>query len=156
EAHEVVPEDEAPDLLRDAGRRLAPQRLFALEGVGLHFVEAELKLPALVVEGDDLRRGVGDGVEQRREQQLGAEAAALVADRADLERRWPVRMGALHLVARREFEELIPAPEAAGDPALRRAGALLGPREPVAVTRGIGEAVPQRIGRQAAIDEHER
>src|SRR4029453_8031577 len=106
--------------------------------------------------GHELRRWVGYGVEQGGEQRLGAEAAPLLADRADLERRRPLRVGALHLVARREFQELIAAAQAADDPALRRSGALLGAREPMALACAFGELVPQRVGRQAPIDDDER
>src|SRR5215510_1027216 len=47
EAHEVVAECEAPHLLRDARGRLAPHGLSALEGMGLHFVEAEFEAPSV-------------------------------------------------------------------------------------------------------------
>ena len=63
EAHEVVADSEPEDFLGDASGCLAAQRLLALEGVGLHFVEAKFEFPALVVEGDQLRGGIGDGIE---------------------------------------------------------------------------------------------
>jgi hypothetical protein len=49
----------------------------ALQGVGLHFV-ASSELPALVVELDDLGRGIGHRVGSS--ERLGPEAAFLIAD----------------------------------------------------------------------------
>src|SRR5262249_6384820 len=81
EAHEVVAEREAPQFLCDPSGRLAPKGLGALESVRLDFVEAEFKLPAFVVERDDLGGGVSHRIEQRGEEGLGAEAPAAIADR---------------------------------------------------------------------------
>src|SRR5262249_14716047 len=74
EADEVVPEGDPPHFLGDARGGLAPQGLGALEGMRLHFIEAELELPAFVVERADFGGRVGHRIEQRGEERLGAEA----------------------------------------------------------------------------------
>src|SRR5204863_52070 len=61
EADEVVGEQQAPDFLLHAGGRFAAQRFDAFAGVSLEFVEGEFEFPALVVEGGELRGGVGGG-----------------------------------------------------------------------------------------------
>ena len=80
QADEVVADGQAPDLLTDALGRAAAEGLLALEGVGFDLVKADLELSPLVIEVDDLRRGIGRGVEQRGEQSLRAEASPLVAN----------------------------------------------------------------------------
>src|SRR5262245_5878928 len=80
EADEVVPEGEPPHFLGDARGGLAPQGLGALEGMRLHFIEAELELPAFVVERADFGGRVGHRIEQRGEERLGAEALPPIAD----------------------------------------------------------------------------
>ena len=74
--------------LRDPRWRLAPQRVGALESVRLDLVEAELEVPALVVERDDLGGGIGHRIEQRGEERLGAEASSSIGDRPHAQRGW--------------------------------------------------------------------
>ena len=144
------------DFLRDARGRLAAQRLFALEGVGLHFVEAELEFPALVVERDELGGGIGHGIEQRGEQGLGAEAAALVADGADAEGRRQIAVDEAGLVAGTEVDEVIAGAEPLDDAAAERGRAGLGAGQPVALAGGIAELVKELVGRKLAVDDDER
>ena len=110
-AHQIVAESEAPHFLPDARGRFAAQRLFAFQHVRLHLVEAEFELPALVVESDQLGRGVGDGVEQRGEQRLGAEAAVVVADGAHPQCGRKVAVHEAGLMARAQFDEGIAGPK---------------------------------------------
>ena len=65
EAHKVVGQRQSPEFLLHALGSFAAKRcFFALEGMGLHFVEAELEFPALVVERDDLGGRISLGIDQ--------------------------------------------------------------------------------------------
>lgn len=63
QANEVVGDGEPPHFLAEALGSTAAHRFLALESVGFDLVEAELELPALVVEFGDLRGWIGFGIE---------------------------------------------------------------------------------------------
>jgi len=55
--HEVIGQQDAPQLLPDTIRLLAPDRLLAMEEVGLDFVVAQLQFPAILAETAHLGSG---------------------------------------------------------------------------------------------------
>src|SRR5207249_4677273 len=50
-----------------------------VEGVRLGLVESKFEFPALMVERDELGGGIGDGIEERGEEEVGAEVAVMDA-----------------------------------------------------------------------------
>src|SRR5271157_5066803 len=116
--------------------------------MGLDLVEAELELPALVVELGNLSRGIGGRIEQRGEQGLGPEAAALIADGADFERLGQFGMGAARVPRGGDLDELVIVSQpSAGAPREVRLGA----DQPVALAAARGEAMQQGVGEEATI-----
>ena len=128
EPDQVVGDRESPHLLADALGGAAAEGFLALEGMRLDLVEAELELPALVVQLDDLGGGLQRWIEQRGQQGLGAESAALVADGADLERLGQLRMGPTRLAREGHLDELV-------------VGAQPSQRAPLEVRLGAGQPV---------------
>ncbi len=116
-----------------AGGRFAAQRFDAFAGVRLEFVEGEFEFPALVVEGGELRSGVGGGVAERGEEPIGAEAAALDADGADAEREGQVGMLGTGRRAGAQLDEGIAGAEALDDGLREGGGPAAGAHDPVAV-----------------------
>src|SRR3989304_6055675 len=148
ETDEVVAEGEAPDLLADARGRAAAEGLLALEGVGFDFVKADFELPPLVIELDDLRGGMGRGVEQRGEQRVRAEAPPLVANGTGGERLGQFGVRATEIAIDGEIGQEIVGTQALADVPLE---IFLGASEPVPLrARGlalVGEAVGQKAPR---------
>ena len=86
-ADEIVGDEQAPHLLADARRRFAAQCFEPLERVGFHFIEGKLQLPAVVVEGRDLRGRVLGRVKQRGQNDVRPKAAAAHVDGTGAQRR---------------------------------------------------------------------
>ena len=80
QADQVVGQADRPQLLHHALRLPAPNRLFALEEVRLHLIEAKLDLPALVVQRTNLVGRVRLIVEHRRQKCLRSEARSPIRD----------------------------------------------------------------------------
>jgi hypothetical protein len=85
----------------------AADRLETLEHVGLELAEAQLDLPAPVIERAQLRRGVLFRIDQGGQQDARGIALALVADGADVEVRGQMRMVSACFRADLHLDQLI-------------------------------------------------
>jgi hypothetical protein len=137
EPDEIVPERQSPDLLMDPSGHSAAEGFIALERVRLHFVEAELEFPALMVERRQLSREIGEGIEHRREQRLRPKAGTVIAHGAHVEARGELGMEDTRGATGDEIDQRIARAERLRMP---DGQPLLFPREPVSFGDG-GEYV---------------
>src|SRR5437899_7043964 len=148
-----VEEPEAPEILRYAARSLAAQRFLALEQLGLDLVEAELQLPALVIERDHFAGGEFLVVVERGEQRLRLEARALIANRAHQPALGHFGIRAARLVGELQLDQFVaPAESLHGTPA----APALGARHPVAVAVLVLDRREAPHGEELAVDDAER
>ena len=122
----------------------------------LDLVEGEFEFPALVVERDELRGGIGDGIKERGEDEVGTEAAVVDTHGAHAERRGQGAVRRAGRAAGREVDEVIAGAEALDDGGRERGAARFGADQPVTLAGGLGQRVEQRVGAKVAVEDDER